>query len=51
MEKTLFKDLIQSLKEAKAIAKGKAKPSRRFVVASSDVKIAREKIGLKSLHP
>lgn len=46
MEKTLFNDLMQSLKEAKAISKGKAKPSRRFVVEASDVKIAREKIGL-----
>jgi putative transcriptional regulator len=46
MEKALFNDLMQSLKEAKAISKGKAKPSRRFVVAPSDVKLAREKIGL-----
>ncbi len=46
MDKTLFNDLMQCLKEAKAISRGKAKPSRRFVVEGSDVKIAREKIGL-----
>lgn len=46
MEKTLLNDLMQSLKEAKAISSGKAKPSRRFVVATPDVKMAREKIGL-----
>ncbi len=46
MEKTLFDDLVQSLKEAKAIAKGKATASRRFEVAPPDVKAVREKIGL-----
>lgn len=46
MEKTLFDDLAQSLKEATEIAKGKAEPSRRFEVAPPDVKAAREKIGL-----
>lgn len=46
MEKLLFDDLLQSLKEAKAIAKGEAKPSRRFEVAPTDVKALREKIGL-----
>jgi hypothetical protein len=30
MEKTLFDDLMQSLKEAKAISKGRAKASRRL---------------------
>lgn len=30
MEKELFDDLVQSLKEAKAIARGEAQPSRRF---------------------
>lgn len=30
MDKTLFDDLVGSLKEAKAIAAGKAKASRRF---------------------
>jgi hypothetical protein len=31
MDKKLFCDLVQSLKEAVAISKGKAKPSRVFV--------------------
>ena len=46
MEKKLFADLLQSLKEAQAIAKGKAKASRRFEVALPDVKAVREKLGL-----
>jgi putative transcriptional regulator len=46
MEKALFDDLVQSLKEAKAIAKGEAKPARRITVESPDVKQVREKIGL-----
>ena len=46
MEKTLFEDLVQSLKEAKDISKGKAKPSRRFIVEQTDVKAIREQIGL-----
>lgn len=46
MEKTLFDDLVQSLKEAKDISKGKAKASRRFEIRSPDVKAVREQIGL-----
>ena len=46
MEKTLFDDLVQSLKEAKEISKGKAAPSRRFEIAPPDVKAVREKTGL-----
>ena len=46
MDKALFDDLLQSLKEASAIAKGKAKASRRFAVASPDVRLVREHIGL-----
>lgn len=46
MENTLFDDLVQSLKEARAIAKGEAKASRRFEVAPPDVKAVREKTGL-----
>lgn len=41
MEKTLFDDLLQSLKEAKAISKGKAKASRRIKVEATDVKAVR----------
>ena len=46
MDKMLFEDLLQSLKEAQAIAKGEAKASRRFEIAQPDVKAVREKIGL-----
>jgi len=46
MEKTLFDDLVQSLKEAKDISRGKAKSSRRFEIMSPDVKAVREQIGL-----
>ena len=46
MDKTLFEDLVQSLQEAKAIARGEAEPSRRFVVKRMDVKASREKTGL-----
>jgi len=46
MEQDLFSDLMQSLKEAKAIAHGEAQPSRRFTVAPTDVKAVRDQIGL-----
>lgn len=46
MEQALFDDLVQSLKEAKAIADGKAPASRRFIVEKPDVKVVREQIGL-----
>lgn len=46
MEKALFDDLVQSLKEAKAIAKGKAPASRRFQLDKLDVKRVRERTGL-----
>lgn len=46
MDKTLFDDLVQSLKEARAIARGEAAASRRFEVAAPDVKTLREQIGL-----
>ncbi|AMP03622.1 NadS family protein [Collimonas pratensis] len=46
MENALFEDLLQSLKEAKAISKGKLEPSRRFEMLSTDVKAVREQIGL-----
>jgi DNA-binding transcriptional regulator YiaG len=46
MDKALFDDLTQSLKEAVAIRKGEAQPSRRFEVAETDVKAVRENIGL-----
>ncbi len=46
MEKELFDDLVQSLKQAKAISTGKAPASRRTVVAAPDVKVIREATGL-----
>jgi putative transcriptional regulator len=46
MDKQLFEELVQSLKEAKAISSGKAKASRRFKVVSTDVKLIREGVGL-----
>lgn len=46
MEQALFNDLVQSLKEAKAIARGEASASRRIKVTTPDVKAVREQIGL-----
>jgi DNA-binding transcriptional regulator YiaG len=46
MEKTLFDDLVQSLKEAGDITKSKASASRRFELARPDVKAVREQTGL-----
>ena len=46
MDKALFDDLVGSLKEAKDIASGKSKASRRFDVSAPDAKLVREKIGL-----
>lgn len=46
METKLFDNLVQSLKEARDIAQGKAKASRRFKVDSPDVKAVREQTGL-----
>jgi putative transcriptional regulator len=46
MEQALFDDLIQSLKEAKAISHGEAPASRRIKVMTPDVKMVREQIGL-----
>jgi putative transcriptional regulator len=46
MEKALFDDLLQSLKEANTIAREQKPASRRFVVKSPNVKAVREQIGL-----
>jgi putative transcriptional regulator len=46
METTLFDDLVQSLKEARAISKGEAPASRRFEVTPPDARAVREQIGL-----
>jgi putative transcriptional regulator len=46
MEQPLFDDLLQSLKEAKAIAHCEMPASRRFTVNTPDVKVLREQLGL-----
>lgn len=46
MDKSLFNDLVGSLKEAQAISQGKMKASRRFTVEPIDAKVVREKTGL-----
>ena len=49
MEKTLFYDLKQSLKEAKSISAGEVKASRRFTVTPIDVKATRAKVACPSV--
>jgi putative transcriptional regulator len=46
MDQILFDDLVQSLKEAKAISRGEMSAARRTQVAPPDVKAVREQIGL-----
>jgi putative transcriptional regulator len=46
MDKELFEQLHQSMKEAVAIAKGEMQPSRVFIVEPPDAKAVREKTGL-----
>jgi putative transcriptional regulator len=46
MDKTLFDELLGSLKEAKAIAKGAAQASRRYEVTTPDARAVREQTGL-----
>ena len=46
MDQTLFEDLVQSLKEAKAISRGEMAASRRIRIDTPDVKAVREQIGL-----
>ncbi|TRZ44939.1 helix-turn-helix domain-containing protein [bacterium] len=46
MDKGLFANLMQSMKEAVEISKGELAPSRVFTVESPDVKHVREKTGL-----
>ena len=46
MENLLFDDLVQSLKEAKAISKGEVRALRRFEIMPTDVKAVRKQIGL-----
>jgi putative transcriptional regulator len=47
MKKELFDELLQSVKEADAIERGKAKPSRTFEVkTANDVARVRNRLGL-----
>lgn len=46
MDKTLFDDLVQSLKEAQAITTGQMQPSRRIVLQAEDVRQVRKNTGL-----
>ncbi len=46
MDQILFDDLVQSLKEAKAISRGEMPAAKRTQVAPPDVKAVREQIGL-----
>ena len=47
MKKELFDELLQSVKEAAALERGKAKPSRTFEVkTANDVVRVRNKLGL-----
>ena len=47
MKRDLFNELLQSVKEAAAIERGDAKPSRRFTVnTANDVVRLRNKLGL-----
>ena len=48
LNKSLFSNLMQSLKEAKAISQGKLNPSRRFVVSPLDVKAAQGMVAVRS---
>ena len=49
MNKALFAELVRSLEEAKAIAKGQAKPLRRSAVSALNAKAVREQ-ALKARH-
>jgi putative transcriptional regulator len=47
MDKTLFDDLVQSLKEAKTLARGKKRPAGRHApLSDTDVQAVRDRTGL-----
>lgn len=46
MDKTLFNDLVQSLKEAKTLARGKKPAGKAAVLLAPDVQAVRERTGL-----
>lgn len=46
MEKALFDDLVQSLKEARDIARGERPAARRVRIEAPDARTVREQVGL-----
>jgi len=46
MKQELFEELLESVKEAKAIIDGEKEPSRIFIYDELDVKLIREQFGL-----
>lgn len=44
MKKTMFNDLLKSIKEAREIADGRKKPARHFHVTPVDIKALRKKL-------
>ena len=51
MDQTLFEDLVQSLKEAKAISRCEMSAARRTRIDAPDVKAVREQIAhIKDTH-
>ena len=46
MEKKLFEELLESVKEAGQILKGKRQPARTFIVHALDVRRIRESLNL-----
>lgn len=46
MKQELFEELLESVKEAKAIIEGEKEPSRIFIYDELDVKSIREQFGL-----
>lgn len=46
MKEEMFKELLESVRQAGAIMRGEMKPSRVFVVEAPDVKAIRSKLGV-----
>ena len=46
MKEEMFNELVESVKQAKAIMRGEMEPSRQFVYETPDVKQIRAKLGL-----
>lgn len=46
MEERLFQELMESVREAKAIMRGEQKSARRFRIEAADVKQIRQQLGL-----